>query len=141
MYFLDTNIFLRYLTNDDEYKAINCKVVGPIDWSGNDKTTDVGVQRDVNDTIKVGSNPCHRTSPGQTLQGYDDWANLDLNFRDDPNDYADGAQRLDVPQEITFDQIDRVNKSNDYDGDGIPNATDSNPAVPNPPVYLPIITR
>jgi hypothetical protein len=40
------------------------------------------------------------TSPGQTLSGFDDWANLDYIFTDD-DDYADGVHR-DVPDETGF---------------------------------------
>jgi hypothetical protein len=68
----------------------------------------------------------------------DDWANLDFNFRDNPNAYADGATRSNVPREITAREVEEALKTTDYDGDGVANAYDIEPATPNSFTYVPI---
>ncbi|MFE0149914.1 PKD domain-containing protein [Nonomuraea sp. NPDC059007] len=68
---------------------------GWLDWNENNSQDAARVPVDINN---LGFDDC-RASPGQTLTGHDDWANLDYNFRDDP-DYADGAHSP-TPPEIT----------------------------------------
>lgn len=60
---------------------------GGLDWNESNALDDAPVKHiDINN---LGFNGC-RATPDETLEGYDDWANLDLNFRDD-GDFADGT--------------------------------------------------
>jgi hypothetical protein len=58
---------------------------GPVDWNGDGSATAIGVAVDVNrlvgDTNGDGTINSADGSPGQSLAGYNDWANLDYNFR------------------------------------------------------------
>ncbi|MEU6999794.1 PKD domain-containing protein [Nonomuraea sp. NPDC046570] len=65
-----------------------------LDWNENGATDAGTVSADVNN---LGIADCG-SSPAETLTGYNDWANVDLNFRDDA-DYADGAHTP-TPQEL-----------------------------------------
>jgi uncharacterized repeat protein (TIGR01451 family) len=114
---------------------------GPMDWNGDGDTIDTGISRDINNITVYGlfvNFYCLRPSPGQTLMSNDDWANLDFNFRDNPNAYADGATRSNVPREITAREVEEALKTTDYDGDGVANAYDIEPATPNSFTYVPI---
>jgi hypothetical protein len=57
-----------------------------IDWDA-DGTLEPSVAVDVN---QLGIADCQTASPGQVLPGFDDWRNIDFNFRDGP-DFADGS--------------------------------------------------
>lgn len=74
---------------------------GPIDWNNNGNPFE-NVSADINNLEIGGCGP----SPGQTLNGYNDWANLVYNFRPFPN-AADGHHELDDIEELNFetDQI------------------------------------
>lgn len=49
---------------------------GPIDWNGNG-TTESGVAADIN---RIESKQaCSAATPGESLRGYDDWANIQYN--------------------------------------------------------------
>ncbi len=78
---------------------------GPIDWNQNGKTNDVGVAADVND-LDCAISAC-KASPGQVLNGYDDWHNLKLDFRNtlgyDDNDFSTV-----VPESLTLDEVQKA---------------------------------
>jgi uncharacterized repeat protein (TIGR01451 family) len=100
-----------------------------IDWNGDGDKEDTHVTSDVN-YIRV-INDCS-PSPRQLLTGFNDWKHLQYNFRGTP-DYADGVHTTAVQEpERTAEQIEREAQSIDFDGDGITNAADNCPAVPNP---------
>jgi hypothetical protein len=102
----------------------NVNASGAIDWNLNGVTTDT-VSRDINN---LGIGGCG-ASAGQTLNGYDDWANLGYNFRKG-FDFADGVHLtvLEAP-EIDVD-VAKLG-SPDTDGDGVPNIVDNCPFMPN----------
>lgn len=107
----------------------------PIDWNGDDDDTDVGVQADVN-FLRVTNKAFATTvmcpaSPGQkNLTGFNDWEHLDYNFRDS-GAYADGVH-LEVPEEMTTDQLVALAQGVDFDDDGVANADDNCPITNNP---------
>ena len=70
-----------------------------IDWNGNG-TVDGGglVQANVNNFNVPGYD--YASPAGETLKGYNDWANLKFNFRSTTN-YADGAHLNVPPEEMT----------------------------------------
>ena len=99
----------------------------PIDWNNDFDTDDTDVQNvDVNN---FGIPGCF-SSPGQELQGHDDWSHLIYNFRNS-SDFADGTH-LTVLQldELTFEKA--IALSPDSDGDGLVNIADNCPFVANP---------
>lgn len=81
------------------------------DWNRDGDTTDTGVIADINYLGAFG-NPtvfCP-SSPVETLNGYNDWANLDYNFRLS-SAFGDGAGSSEIfddsvlPQELTYDDV------------------------------------
>ncbi|RKH10649.1 hypothetical protein D7V97_13215 [Corallococcus sp. CA053C] len=87
---------------------------GAIDWNLDGSAVDTGVAVDI-------TGPC---SPGLTmLVGYEDWSNLQYNFRKSP-DFADGVHRLpEKMEELTLEKA--LELSPDTDGDGISNVQDT----------------
>jgi len=109
---------------------------GAIDWNRSGlPATDIGVVADINNFGAGkgcgGSPEGSGTGTGITvLQGYNDWANLQYNFRTTV-DFADGVHLTTIQTpEVTIDQALAI--SPDTDGDGIPNLIDNCPFVPNP---------
>jgi uncharacterized repeat protein (TIGR01451 family) len=99
----------------------------PIDWNLN-SSIDADISAVINNIRAVGCS----TTAVQALSGYDDWANLKIDFHATP-DFADGLHMsAGTVQEPTADQVLAVAMETDYDGDGIPNAIDNCPAVYNP---------
>lgn len=101
----------------------NVNASGAIDWNVDGDTADT-VSRDINN-LGPGCGP----GPGQTLTGYNDWANIGYNFRRG-FDFADGVHlsALEAP-EINVDVA--APASPDTDGDGITNLVDNCPLIPN----------
>jgi hypothetical protein len=112
-----------------------------VDWNGN-KTINTGTfARDVNNTGIAGC----PTSPGEVLPGYDDWSNIQLNFRGGM-DFADGAHAsVDASKaadaansnnaapgslEMTLEEAVKIGY--DLDRDGVPDILDNCPLTPNP---------
>ena len=104
---------------------------GPIDWNDDGDAADSGFSRDINFIAAFG-NACPAGIESQ-LTGFVDWTHLLYNFRSAQfsNDGADHSDPNNVP-EMTFDQAIASASMLDSDGDGISNATDNCPAVPNP---------
>ena len=106
---------------------------GPIDWNNNGSLTSP-VTADVNSILTrpdgqplTGCGP----SPSETLVGHDDWAALRYDFRT-AADFADGAHETAAPlvsQELTSEIALETAQNVDADGDGVPNASESVPAV------------
>jgi uncharacterized repeat protein (TIGR01451 family) len=71
---------------------------GNINWNGVKGDTETGVSADVNFITDL----CGAKAD-QTLPGFDDWQNLDYNFRDSA-DFADGVHGQ-VPVELTGPQV------------------------------------
>jgi len=96
-----------------------------IDWNRDGDDTDEGVSCDIN---KLGRDGCD--GYGSKLKGYNDWANLQYNFRN-TGDFADGIHLsvLNV-EEITFNEA--VGMSPDSDGDGVVKLLDNCPDLANP---------
>lgn len=110
---------------------------GAIDWDNDgDGGTETDVAADVNN---LGFRGCGKDrmgnpdpSPGQTLTGFNDWAGVVYDFREAP-DFADGVHDSAEPlMELTSEQAVEAAESGDFDGDGLANASDNCPAVPNP---------
>jgi hypothetical protein len=87
----------------------------PIDWNFDGDTQD-SIALDVNGSTDL-----------TVLAGYDDWSNLDYNFRDSPY-FGDGA-RPGSANELTFQQA--LAQSNDADGDGVLAIADNCPSEAN----------
>ena len=93
---------------------------GPIDWNGDGDTADVGVSVDV-------TGPC--ASGLDFLEGYEDWSNLQYDFRTS-SDFADGVhRRVKLSGELTREAA--LELSLDGDGDGITNLLDNCMQVTN----------
>jgi hypothetical protein len=80
-------------------------------------------------------------TPGQALHGFDDWKNLDYNFRDGAG-YPYGNNGIAVPlgespDEPIVEEIRRAGDIIDFDSDGFANNVDNCPALPNPDQRLP----
>jgi hypothetical protein len=98
-----------------------------IDWDGNG-VFQVGARADINHINLFEDCPA---SPGQVLDGADDWSNLTLDFLRFPSGIANATGQL-PDSEITVQEIINAGKSLDFDRDGPPNASDNCPAKPNP---------
>ena len=98
---------------------------GAVNWNRNATSNDPAVARDLN---SLGISGCP-ASPGETLVGFNDWANIKLNFRASL-DFADGSHATidtnpDGSQELSVSDVAAI--SLDTDGDGIPDvAVDAN---------------
>jgi hypothetical protein len=97
---------------------------GAIDWNRNGSATNVGVAVNVNSISTLGCN-----GSGTSLTGFNDWANLQYNFRTS-TDFGDGVHLsvLENP-EVRVDQVASI--SPDSDGDGVINLHDNCPLTPN----------
>ena len=107
----------------------------PINWNDDADATDTGVVADISGINSLG---CHDMEddgvrdPLSQLSGHNDWSNLWFHFRADGN-FRDGSTRTAEPfLEMTDDQAVAAAQSIDFDGDGINNAVDNCPAIPNP---------
>jgi endonuclease YncB( thermonuclease family) len=101
---------------------------GPIDWNRQSGNRETGVSADINK-----HDACEGAGDGDgqgtELRGYDDWRNLDFNFRDD-FDFGDGVHATaDDEPEITFDTL--AKPAEDPDGDGVDGVVDNCPAIAN----------
>lgn len=95
---------------------------GAINWNKAGTSTDSGVSRDLNWT---NSASCPG-SPGETLVGFNDWANIKLNFRTSI-DFADGAHATIDGTVPELNLADSAEMSLDTDGDGVADiAVDTN---------------
>ena len=104
---------------------------GPINWNGGPGIDPTPVSADIN---FISNKPACQSSPGQTLNGYDDWANLVYDFRSS-QDFYDLNTRLTRggdPEEDFVSLLDGYLGGPDHDGDGILNANDNCPLVSNP---------
>ncbi|GAA0934628.1 hypothetical protein GCM10009560_42040 [Nonomuraea longicatena] len=84
-------------SRDDGATTERAPAKGAIDWN-KDGTESADPLPNPIDLNNLGIDGCG-ASPEDKLVGHDDWANLDYDFRDDP-DYADGAHSP-TPPEIT----------------------------------------
>ncbi len=111
---------------------------GRIDWNF-DGMFENSVASDVNSIEGFDSAP---PSPGQSLTGWNDWTNIVYDFHFSP-DFIDRPTRTSVavgttapfttqPELTPTDYINGTLGSPDFDGDGVPNATDNCPLVANP---------
>lgn len=98
----------------------------PIDWNRNRDFADTTVNADINN---FGIEDCG-SSPDEQLQGYNDWANLQFNFRSVQH-FADGVHSsTPLVKELTLE--DALAMSPDGDDDNIKDVLDNCPSVPNP---------
>jgi hypothetical protein len=102
----------------------------PIDWNINANATET-VGRDVNNITSAGC----PVSPGELLEGFDDWAHLQFDFKASV-DFGDGAHATIDPvqvgtanQEIGIEEAREM--SLDRDGDGVLDIDDNCPDTPN----------
>jgi metallopeptidase family M12-like protein/thrombospondin type 3 repeat protein len=113
----------------------------PINWNNNAVSTDAGFPQDVNNTGVAGC----PASPGEQLVGFNDWANIQLNFRgsidfsDGAHATIDGSKAVDAANstnaaagslEITPEEA--VAMAYDQDHDGVNDILDNCPFTPNP---------
>jgi thrombospondin type 3 repeat protein len=114
---------------------------GSVNWNNNAVSTDVGFAQDVNNTGVAGC----PASPGEQLVGFNDWANIQLNFRAsidfgdgahatiDASKAADAANLAKAPagtREITVEEAVAI--AYDMDHDGVSDILDNCPFTPNP---------
>lgn len=119
-----------------QIKAVRDNAV-PIDWDGGDDDGNDVVNDDVlspgNEiNFFVDIDDCQVFTSEQHV-GHDDWSAVRLNFRLS-NDFADGVSVPDPEEvpELTVEEVVAGAESFDYDGDGLVNAADNCPAIPNP---------
>ncbi len=98
----------------------------PIDWRKDGDVTDINVNADVN---RFPSEGCPANS-FELLRGYDDWDNLQYNFRASP-DFADGIH-LTAATVVELTREEALALSPDSDGDGVKDLADNCPFVANP---------
>ena len=108
---------------------------GPVDWDDDDIVGETGVQADLNDI--GGSFDC-LPSPGQTLRGANDWANLHYNLRDGLGFATDGFHPTHPGTDITNEEGRAIAENVDFDQDGPSNALDNCPAWYNPAQSVPL---
>jgi probable HAF family extracellular repeat protein len=101
----------------------------PIDWN-DDLALNAGVAAEIN---ALDAFQGCRTEVLTVLTGFDDWNNLQYDFRNSP-DFADGPTRSTPGSdpEPTGDEYLEVAQQVDADADGIANFPDNCPAVGNP---------
>jgi MYXO-CTERM domain-containing protein len=103
-----------------------------IDWNWSGDADESGLSVNLRHSIYNGHVFCKKKSK-RTLNGFDDWANLQFNHRLSAA-YASNGRG--VPshddEEMTFEQFQAVNMAVDADGDGLVNAEDNCPRVSNP---------
>ncbi|MFG2642457.1 CARDB domain-containing protein [Streptomyces sp. NPDC048370] len=73
---------------------------GPLDWNGTGGDRETGVVADINHI----SPSCPGTSPGELLDGFDDWAHIQYNPRLNVQFFGDG-DRGELPEELTLTQV------------------------------------
>jgi hypothetical protein len=73
----------------------------PIDWNFNGRTTDTGVESDING-LRDG---CGLPGPGQIATGFNDWANLVYTSTPAEQLAPLQIQQLEVPDEMTIDDV------------------------------------
>jgi hypothetical protein len=98
-----------------------------IDWNRNGNAADMNVSADINN-LDNGNSPC--TGQGAILKGWDDWRNLQYNFRAS-SDFIDDVRLTGVginPLNLT----EAMKTSPDTDGDGVVNVIDNCVEVANP---------
>ena len=111
---------------------------GAIDWNGMGGDMEGMVEADISgintkDACWPRDGAGNPTQPKTVLAGFDDWANLEFNFRLSP-DFADGDARLTLPaeRELTMEEVLATAQTLDFDSDGITDFPDNCPEVPNP---------
>ena len=117
--------------------VIGAAVADPIsflDYNADNSRTPGTVPADINNIAMPNSpandQPCP-PSPGESLASFDDWANLQYNFRGS-GEYADGV-RYETPVEPNADALgDLLLGAPDFDADGVPNPADNCIGTPNP---------
>jgi uncharacterized repeat protein (TIGR01451 family) len=80
---------------------------GPIDWNGKNGNQEGNVPADINYIQSIGPKNqfgCSAASPGQTLDGFDDWAHIQYNPRLNTTFFADGLQP-NLPPELTEQDV------------------------------------
>ncbi|QFY07544.1 DUF11 domain-containing protein [Nonomuraea phyllanthi] len=82
--------------------TVAAAVDGRIDWNGKDGDKESDIPADINHIDSVSA--CSGDSPGQQLDGFDDWANIQYNPRLSTKYFADGA-RPDLPDELTRQDV------------------------------------
>jgi uncharacterized delta-60 repeat protein/uncharacterized repeat protein (TIGR01451 family) len=108
----------------------------PTDWNlDNDGAVDTNVQAAINDIdmeSTSGDEDCQL--PGSntaSLTGYNDWSNLDFAGRITEGQALASLLSEQLWEEPTWDDLLAAAESTDADGDGIANAFDNCPSVPN----------
>ena len=130
-----TRVTVSYFTGS-AIPRVTCaaQLSNPVDWDGDSCSSFVdhcpnpctftpasGVVQDIN----------HDGSTTDTLVGFDDWDNLQFNFRASL-DFGTGVHFTAAAGDNESSVANLVAISGDTDGDGVPNAIDNCPTVPNP---------
>ncbi|HEV7735283.1 MAG TPA: right-handed parallel beta-helix repeat-containing protein [Candidatus Binatia bacterium] len=100
---------------------------GPIDWDRTPPATSTGVMQDVNHA------GCNEPEELSSMTGFEDWSHLVYGFRSS-TDYLFATRTPPVTPivEPTIDEVLERAARIDTDGDGISNASDRCPTVPDP---------
>jgi hypothetical protein len=100
---------------------------GAINWNQNGSNSDNSVDLDINN-LRNEISRCD--GHGDILSGYNDWENLQYNFRNS-SEFADGVH-LTGYQVIELDIEELAARSPDGDGDGVVDVVDNCAGEPNP---------
>jgi len=109
--------------------TLNAAATGPVDWDADGVADDNNVPADINFATNSGCD----ASPGESLEGFNDWANISFTFRNGKHFAAD-LDRSDVDEpepEIDPAAILAAAMVMDFDADGFVNALDNCPGVVN----------
>ena len=88
-----------------KYQVFRDSADGPIDWNANGNNTETGLRVSINNFRVDGD--IYATE----LEGYDDWANLQYNFRASEG-FADRVHTTAVEGEPTWEMIDEIRNTN-----------------------------
>ena len=94
--------------NDSKQEYAIGFVDEPLDWNGDGDEKDYLVRANINNFTGPGWG--YNSSADEVLVGYDDWANIKLDFRDSVG-FADGVHSQVVDHEMTWEAVEAMRES------------------------------
>lgn len=97
------------VANSDKKPRLIASESGAVDFNGNGIIDTLPVKADIN-WLAAGKQPSDRDFQPDSLEGYNDWANLRFGFRDN-TDYVDGVVETNESEELSFDEFEQMSAS------------------------------
>lgn len=95
----------RFIFTDATGAKVQNPLNATVDWNGDGDTADSGLTVNIDDNASGGGPAaCDNGSSSSTLNGYDDWTNIALGFRQF-GDSSDGAINEVLEPELTLDEL------------------------------------